>query len=537
MPTRRWRFDFSWPVHPHAGGECRFSHFPQRATPGSPPRGWGMPFVVRMSSLMRRFTPTRVGNALAYVPEAEWLTVHPHAGGECDAAVEYGLRLDGSPPRGWGMRLDDLRHPRLGRFTPTRVGNAILSLLLYDRLTVHPHAGGECLLPQPGDVRAVGSPPRGWGMQMDAINELKKRRFTPTRVGNALWMWLFRSKVPVHPHAGGECKSRLLATCGHRGSPPRGWGMRKTFKAISRLDRFTPTRVGNARNAWGMVHFRSVHPHAGGECASPARRSWPHPVHPHAGGECLDRLRLDRADPGSPPRGWGMLRGRKIADRVWRFTPTRVGNAPAQIAPVAVSAVHPHAGGECAHSPASADFPDGSPPRGWGMQSRRDAQNEEYWFTPTRVGNARIRRTARPAQTVHPHAGGECSRWQGEPSTESGSPPRGWGMPGPGLRLDCPGRFTPTRVGNALFNGGGVEFTSVHPHAGGECGDGALDEPGVLGSPPRGWGMHRRARAFDGPLRFTPTRVGNAGPATGVSWYAPVHPHAGGECGRDREPP
>ncbi len=367
MPTRRWRFDFSWPVHPHAGGECRFSHFPQRATPGSPPRGWGMPFVVRMSSLMRRFTPTRVGNALAYVPEAEWLTVHPHAGGECDAAVEYGLRLDGSPPRGWGMRLDDLRHPRLGRFTPTRVGNAILSLLLYDRLTVHPHAGGECLLPQPGDVRAVGSPPRGWGMQMDAINELKKRRFTPTRVGNALWMWLFRSKVPVHPHAGGECKSRLLATCGHRGSPPRGWGMRKTFKAISRLDRFTPTRVGNAAISCAAVPLVSVHPHAGGECSY----------------HLIQTAGLQ----GSPPRGWGMrvtLGGWFIFDR---FTPTRVGNAPVQ--PGALGRIR---------------------------------------FTPTRVGNAWTDFDWTGPTPVHPHAGGECYGGEKSRTESGGSPPRGWGM-------------------------------------------------------------------------------------------------------------
>src|SRR5690606_37252680 len=91
----------------------------------------------------------------------------------------------------------------------------------------------------------------------------------------------------------------------------------------------------------------------------------------------------------------------------WRFTPTRVGNTRSFPQPGAAARV-----------------------------------------TPTRVGNTTGRSSSPKAYTVHPHACGEYMMTRAEIATSNGSPPRVWGIH---LAADCPSaafRFTPTRVGN-----------------------------------------------------------------------------------------
>ncbi len=74
--------------------------------------------------------------------------------------------------------------PRPTRFTPTPVGNMKAPATGVGVATVHPHACGEYTdCPKLG-VAATGSPPRLWGIFVDAIDSPALR--------------------PVHPHACGE---------------------------------------------------------------------------------------------------------------------------------------------------------------------------------------------------------------------------------------------------------------------------------------------------------------------------------------------
>ena len=172
----------------------------------------------------------------------------------------------------------------------------------------------------------------------------------------------------------------------------------------------------------------------------------------------------------------------------------------------------------------------GSPPRVWGMRLR------EVWacgfgrFTPTRVGNASGNINYSDDVPVHPHACGECHHVVMVGVATIGSPPRVWGMR---RRLDGrvrPGRFTPTRVGNARFLIENLHLLPVHPHACGECLGRVHFKMPFNGSPPRVWGMRKAIQVGESRTRFTPTRVGNADMEEWSRSQAMVHPHACGEC-------
>src|SRR5436190_1313660 len=113
-------------------------------------------------------------------------------------------------------------------------------------------------------------------------------RFIPTRVGNAPPRTARKTNRPVHPHARGERQCCIT-------SPPY-------------YGRFIPTRVGNAALDCALTSFTPVHPHARGERDSNS-------------GQCF-------AATGSSPRAWGTQGVCEWGILVWRFIPTRVGNAP-----------------------------------------------------------------------------------------------------------------------------------------------------------------------------------------------------------------
>ncbi len=205
-----------------------------------------------------------------------------------------------------------------------------------------------------------------------------------------------------------------------------------------------------------------------------------------------------------------MRRQTRRAGCRFRFTPTRVGNAWYLAMVSIVNPVHPHAGGECGHSTTNQPVASGSPPRGWGMRRQRAGPARDSRFTPTRVGNAGVRRPDRFRCPVHPHAGGECLACNARD----------------GHRI----RFTPTRVGNAGPGSPPCRHSPVHPHAGGECSLPGMRACLRLGSPPRGWGMPTCPMVGYECWRFTPTRVGNAYHLGMTDEALEVHPHAGGEC-------
>ena len=151
----------------------------------------------------------------------------------------------------------------------------------------------------------------------------------------------------------------------------------------------------------------------------------------------------------SPPRVWGK---RHLVER------ESVGTA-----------VHPHACGENGMSVSYSEHADGSPPRVWGKLFDNGQQLDDKF----------------------------------------GSPPRVWGKLSCQRRRAAHGRFTPTRVGKTLVEGGAN-----------------IDS---CGSPPRVWGKptHEAIRRL--ATGFTPTRVGKTGNRRYTLSLNSVHPHACGE--------
>ena len=175
----------------------------------------------------------------------------------------------------------------------------------------------------------------------------------------------------------------------------------------------------------------------------------------------------------------------------------------------------------------------GSPPRGWGRRLHHPRVRYCPRFTPTRVGTTNTGPPGQQERAVHPHAGGDDGEGVCAWPINLGSPPRGWGR----------------RRGSAARAG----TPAVHPHAGGD--DIPRDDLGMvstrftptrvgttcldkvrprrpLGSPPRGWGRRRYHAGHREWLRFTPTRVGTTQRPSRPRVTLSVHPHAGGDDSR-----
>ena len=154
--------------------------------------------------------------------------------------------MHGSSPREWGMQSSSNEQSIVTRFIPTRVGNAPIPARRCSREAVHPHASGECVRFRDIVWPPTGSSPREWGMLVDRIAKPRLKRFIPTRVGNADPKGSPHLSAPVHPHASGECETKLAAGAVGGGSSPREWGMPTPDSLIFASKRFIPTRVGNA---------------------------------------------------------------------------------------------------------------------------------------------------------------------------------------------------------------------------------------------------------------------------------------------------
>ena len=151
--------------------------------------------------------------------------VHPHVRGEYVADGGSYAPWNGSPPRAWGILIVASEAMEFSRFTPTCVGNTIDGFEVADCQPVHPHVRGEYVgrVWRKGD--RAGSPPRAWGIHILSGAEETVKRFTPTCVGNtkdALEAWRFN---PVHPHVRGEYDAGAGVNTSQYGSPPRAWGI------------------------------------------------------------------------------------------------------------------------------------------------------------------------------------------------------------------------------------------------------------------------------------------------------------------------
>ena len=152
---------------------------------GSPPRVWGIHSSLQAHFVLRRFTPTRVGNTEQYGVRGRIMTVHPHACGEYVSSISSDVVK-----------------------------------------AVHPHACGEYAAL--GDVVEVDNVvhPHACGEYSGVISVISLiLRFTPTRVGNTNHRPQWGRVVWVHPHACGEYNTSYANRFGYYGSPPRVWGI------------------------------------------------------------------------------------------------------------------------------------------------------------------------------------------------------------------------------------------------------------------------------------------------------------------------
>ena len=108
---------------------------------------------------------------------------HPHLRGEYLAKATLMLETVGSPPLAWGIPLEELPEPQLGRITPTCVGNTAACYSIVAEFKDHPYLRGE----------------------YSSMGRLRKiSRITPTCVGNTVQFLVLYIAAWDHPHLRGE---------------------------------------------------------------------------------------------------------------------------------------------------------------------------------------------------------------------------------------------------------------------------------------------------------------------------------------------
>ena len=192
------------PVHPHGRGEHIRNPISNCSKVGSSPRAWGTPEIVVGRVLGLRFIPTGVGNTISYQRIIVVSPVHPHGRGEHEPVVVTATRTIGSSPRAWGTQLDALQTVGGDRFIPTGVGNTTARGLHPVRFSVHPHGRGEHTDDEDSRDIYCGSSPRAWGTQLYRMTVGAATRFIPTGVGNTESPAVASCANPVHPHGRGE---------------------------------------------------------------------------------------------------------------------------------------------------------------------------------------------------------------------------------------------------------------------------------------------------------------------------------------------
>ena len=145
-------------------GEYYLLRSSSRYQNGSPPHAWGILSVHLPGIACHRFTPTCVGNTMAFKSSICLRSVHPHMRGEYWVISTSVRCVGGSPPHAWGIR-------------ETSSGSTASH-------TVRPHMRGEYWRKRLTKLRDAGSPPHAWGILLICPPYETLYRFTPTCVGN-----------------------------------------------------------------------------------------------------------------------------------------------------------------------------------------------------------------------------------------------------------------------------------------------------------------------------------------------------------------
>ncbi len=221
--------------------------------------------ITAQGANLPRFTPTCVGTASWAARPTTTCSVHPHMRGDGHFGRVAIEATDGSPPHAWGRLRPIPETPTLMRFTPTCVGTASSRWLSMTWGSVHPHMRGDGFAPRRPAFDRLGSPPHAWGRQLAPVGIHAVERFTPTCVGTAGLtpvLWPSRS---VHPHMRGDGNTAGDVVRTPTGSPPHAWGRPPRRAPAAPGSRFTPTCVGTAAPALTTLMPNTVHPHMRGD--------------------------------------------------------------------------------------------------------------------------------------------------------------------------------------------------------------------------------------------------------------------------------
>ena len=226
---------------------------------------------------------------------------------------------------------------------------------------------------------------------------------------------------------------------------------------------------------------------------------------------------------------WGLLTRHDVITDVGRYTPTRVGTSPPSGLKASSRTVHPHACGDFDLGPLSVFGHYGTPPRVWGLRRRQRTRAQPLRYTPTRVGTSNRSVLFRWSLPVHPHACGDFADNASAITDIGGTPPRVWGLRHVKVEAEERRRYTPTRVGTSVRHCSHWHAQPVHPHACGDFWVFFFKYRIHFGTPPRVWGLLPASLSSKSRARYTPTRVGTSGAASGPCACRPVHPHACGD--------
>ncbi len=134
-----------------------------------------------------------------------------------------------------------------------------------DRLDGSPPPAWGILLAPAALAFEAGSPPPAWGIRAAAGLRGRLERFTPTCVGNTAGDGSHGHAATVHPHLRGEYGGVLVGIESKNGSPPPAWGIRIVEVLALEHTWFTPTCVGNTAGVFAAGGGFAVHPHLRGE--------------------------------------------------------------------------------------------------------------------------------------------------------------------------------------------------------------------------------------------------------------------------------
>ena len=150
------------------------------------------------------------------------------------------------------------------------MGHTATALTIPVDTAVHPHIRGAYLLPFPRAVKIGGSSPHTWGIRVPALYTQGVTRFIPTYVGHTISCLYFIGVISVHPHIRGAYIQRIGSSLnivrfiptyvGHTssiaskpfkayGSSPHTWGIHGISIANYARGRLIPTYVGHT--LWG----------------------------------------------------------------------------------------------------------------------------------------------------------------------------------------------------------------------------------------------------------------------------------------------